>query len=135
MSAPGCPANLRTSMTMRCLIVDDNARFRHELGGLLEEQGIEMSGGAGSEAEAVRQVAELRPDVVLVDIDLGGESGFDVARRLRDGPLDAAPEVILISTHDGREYAELIEASPVLGFIAKTELSAAAIHRILGARD
>jgi DNA-binding NarL/FixJ family response regulator len=118
-------------MPLRCLIVDDNARFREVISGALEEQGIEVAGGAGSGAEAVQQVAELRPDVVLVDIDLGGESGFDLARRLRERPGDAVAAVILISTHDESEYADLIDASPALGFIPKTGLTAAAIQRMI----
>ena len=101
------------AMAVRCLIVDDNASFRDEMHGLLEEQGIEVVAGAASRDEALAQIAELRPDVVLIDIDLRGESGFDLARRLRDGGI--GPHVILISTHDEREYADLIEASPAVG--------------------
>jgi DNA-binding NarL/FixJ family response regulator len=119
------------SMPLRCLIVDDNASFRDEMRGLLQEQGMDVVGGAASGDEALRQIAELRPDVVLIDIDLRGESGFEVARRLRDGLSGTGPHVILISTHDEREYADLIEASPAVGFIAKTALSAGTIRRIL----
>ena len=68
-------------MPLRCLIVDDNASFREEMRGLLAEQGLDVVGGAGSAAEAHRQIAELRPDVALIDIDLGGESGFELARQ------------------------------------------------------
>jgi DNA-binding NarL/FixJ family response regulator len=118
-------------MPLRCLIVDDNPSFRDEMRGLLQEQGIEVIGGAGSGDEAFRQVAELRPDVVLIDIDLQGESGFDLARRLRDGVIGIGPQVILTSTHDEREYADLIEASPAVGFLAKTDLSAHTIRRML----
>ena len=130
-----CSCNLRLAMSFRCVIVDDNARFREELRGLLEEEGIEVVGGAASGAEAVQQVAELKPDVTLVDIDLGGESGFDLARRLGAGMGGGAPKVILISTHDEREYADLIEASPASGFLAKTELTASAIRRMIGLGD
>jgi DNA-binding NarL/FixJ family response regulator len=121
-------------MRLRCLIVDDNASFRGEMCGLLLEEGLDVVGGAGSVAEARGQIAELRPDVALIDIDLGGESGFELARQLRDeqgqGP---APHVILISTHDDTEYADLIKASSAIGFLAKTELSAATIRRMLAA--
>jgi DNA-binding NarL/FixJ family response regulator len=119
---------------MRCLIVDDNASFRDEMRGLLLEQGIDVVGGAASGDEAFQQIAELRPDVVLIDIDLQGESGFDLARRLRDGLSGISPRVILTSTHDEREYADLIEASPAVGFLAKTDLSAGTIRRILAPR-
>ena len=116
---------------MRCLIVDDDAGFRAEVCGLLEEEGVEVVGSAASGAEAVRKVASLRPDVALVDINLRGESGFDLARQMRDGAGGAAPNVILISTHDESEYADLIEASPAAGFLAKNDLSAVTIRRIL----
>jgi DNA-binding NarL/FixJ family response regulator len=122
-------------MPLRCLIVDDNASFRNEMRGLLEEQGIKVVGGAASHDEALLQIAELQPDVVLIDIDLRGESGFDLARRMRDGLSGIGSHVILISTHDEREYADLIEASPAVGFLAKTDLSAATIHLMLAAPE
>ena len=87
-----------------------------------------MVGVAATSVEALRLEEELRPDVVLVDIRLGGESGFDLARRL-------SSPVILISTHAQREYAEEIAASPARGFISKTELSASAVLQLLGATD
>jgi DNA-binding NarL/FixJ family response regulator len=118
-------------MPIRCLIVDDNSSFRQEMSGLLEEQGIEVAGGAASGAEALQQIAELRPEVALIDIDLGGESGLALARRVNESPGRAVPDVILISTHDERAFAHLIERSPALGFLSKTELSAAAIRRML----
>ena len=121
---------------MRCLIVDDNASFRKEMRALLEEQGIDVVGDAASGAEALAQIAELRPDVVIIDIDLGEESGLAFTRQLRqDTGHDPVPKVILISTHDESEYADLIEASSAVGFLAKTELSAATIRGILAAAD
>lgn len=82
--------------------------------------------------DAVRQAAAVGPDVTLVDIDLGGESGFDVVRRLTQ-ETDLAPStVILVSTHAEEDYAELIAASPVAGFLPKTRLSASAIRDLLG---
>jgi DNA-binding NarL/FixJ family response regulator len=80
-------------------------------------------------ADGVRRVDELRPEVVLVDVDLGGESGFDLARRSANTPT---PRVILISTHAKDDFDELIEESPAAGFISKSELSAAAIEAVLG---
>jgi DNA-binding NarL/FixJ family response regulator len=123
-------------MPLRCLIVDDNVSFREEMHDLLAEQGLDVVGDAGSAAEAHRQIAALRPDVALIDIDLGGESGFALARRLHENPGHvAAPHVILISTHDEAEYADLIEASSALGVLAKIDLSAAAIRRLLAAHQ
>jgi DNA-binding NarL/FixJ family response regulator len=123
-------------MRLRCLIVDDNASFREEMHGLLAEQGLDVVGGAGSAADAHRQIAELRPDVALIDIDLGGESGLELARQLREQPgQGAVPHLILISTHDEAEYADLIEASSAIGFLAKIDLSAATIRQMLAAID
>ncbi len=120
------------ALSVRCLIVDDNASFREEMGALLSEQGLDVVGGVGTAADARRQITELRPDVALIDIDLGGESGFELVRELRDepgGPAD--PHLILVSTHDETEFADLIAASSAIGFLAKTDLSAATIYRML----
>jgi DNA-binding NarL/FixJ family response regulator len=122
-------------MSLRCLIVDDNAGFRVAARSLLEGQGISVVGTASSTIDAVQKVRELRPDVALVDIDLGVDSGFDAARRLADASSQSAPAVILISTHDRDEFADLIETSPAVGFLAKTDLSAATIQQLLAASD
>jgi len=119
-------------MAIRCLIVDDNRRFAQTARELLQEDGIDVLAVAGGGEEAVRLARELRPDLALVDIDLDGESGLDVARRLRaDEPGALADAVILISTHAQEEFAELIAASPAVGFIAKAELGADAIDALL----
>jgi DNA-binding NarL/FixJ family response regulator len=120
-------------MPLRCFIVDDRPSFSEAARELLTDQGIAVVGTATSAREAIQRVQELRPDVALVDIDLGEESGFDLARRLAaDG---SAVRVILISTHDEREFAKLIESSPTVGFLAKTELSAENIDRLLQCVD
>jgi len=122
-------------MSLRCLIVDDNPEFGRAVRSLLEGQGIAVVGIATSGAEADLSVEELRPEVALVDIDLGEESGFDVARRLVAGAGPTSPKVILISTHDEDEFADLIEASPAVGFVAKTDLSAPTIRRLVDAAE
>jgi DNA-binding NarL/FixJ family response regulator len=123
-------------MPLRCLIVDDNASFREEMRGLLAEEGLDVVGGAGSAADAHRQIAELRPDVALIDIDLGDESGLELARQLRkQSGQGAVPHLILISTHDEAEYVDLIEASSAIGFLAKIDLSAATIRQMIAAFD
>ena len=118
-------------MSLRCLIVDDSPRFGEEARGLLGHEGISVVGIAASGDEAVRLTQALRPDLALVDISLGEESGFDVARRLVDSSNPEPPAVILISTYDEREFTGRIEASPALGFIPKTALSAESIRRLL----
>ena len=118
-------------MTLRCVIVDDSPSVLHAASELLDGQGVAVVGVAATVQEALRRVEELKPDVVLVDIDLGPESGFDLARRLV-GALDGtASRSILISTHDEADFAALIAASPAVGFLPKSDLSAAAIQRLL----
>lgn len=121
-------------MTLRCLIVDDSPRFLDAARGLLERQGLMVVGVASSSAEALQQATELRPDIALLDIDLGGESGFDLARRLSREAGLARTRVILISTHAEADYTDLIAASPVVGFLPKSALSVDAIRALITSR-
>jgi DNA-binding NarL/FixJ family response regulator len=117
--------------SLRCLIVDDNAAFFAAATRLLESSGITIVGVAVNSAEALRCVAELRPDVTLVDVDLGAESGFDLAEQLRDtGTL-----VIVISACDESVFCEMATASGALGFIPKSHLSSHAIWDLVNAGD
>ena len=117
-------------MPPRCLLVDDNDAFLQTASQLLEREGVTVVGVASSIAGALRQARALRPDLILVDIGLGEESGFDLARLLaRDG---LAAQVILISTGAEADYAELIDDSPAAGFLAKSDLSLHGISRLLG---
>ena len=118
-------------MPLRCLIVDDSPRFLDAARSLLERQGITVVGSASNSAEALQRATELRPDVILIDIDLGGESGFELARQLLREAGKSRSAVILISTHCEQDYAELIAASPALGFLPKAAVSAGAIQKLL----
>ena len=118
---------------LRCLIVDDSPRFSDTARRLLERQGITVVGIASNTADAVRSAAELQPDVILVDVELGAESGFELAERLDEDAFPAA--VILISTHAEQDLADLIAGSPAVGFVSKSELSSEAIRDLLGAGD
>jgi len=122
----GCNADL----VVQCLIVDDNPRFAASASRLLERQGITVAGVVSTGEEAMRRAGELRPDVVLVDIDLDGESGLDLAARL-SRQADLATRIILISSHAEEDYRDLIAASPAVGFLPKDALSARAIHDLL----
>jgi DNA-binding NarL/FixJ family response regulator len=113
---------------MRCLLVDDNRSFLETARGLLNRQGVTIAGIASSTAEALRQASALQPDVAVVDIGLGDESGFDLARHL----AAAGIAVIMISTSAEADYADLIRESPAAGFLPKAELSAGGIRRVLG---
>jgi DNA-binding NarL/FixJ family response regulator len=119
-------------VSIRCLLVDDSDAFLKAASDLLQREGVTVLGVAVSSAEALRQARALRPDVILVDIGLGSESGFDLAQLLAQDVQAGRAEVILISAHAETDYAELIAESPVAGFLVKSELSAQAISRILG---
>lgn len=116
-------------VVLRCLIVDDNAQFLNAARDLLEGQDVTVAGVASTTGEALIRVREVRPDVALVDIDLGKESGFDAARR-----LDAAASVpvILISTYAESDFEDLVADSPAVGFLSKSDLSRRAIDALLG---
>jgi DNA-binding NarL/FixJ family response regulator len=119
-----CDADL----VVRCLIVDDSVGFLSSARRLLERQGMAVAGLASSGVEAFLRVEELQPDVVLLDIDLGGESGLDVAERLHRA---GSPRIVMISTHAEQDYRDLIAASPAVGFVPKGSLSAQAIQELL----
>jgi DNA-binding NarL/FixJ family response regulator len=119
---------------MRCLIVDDNHSFLEAARVLLEREGLTVAGVASTGAEALRQATTLRPDVVLVDISLGDESGFDLARRLAEDDPGYEATVLLISTLAEEDVADLIAEGPAAGFVPKSELSASAIRRIAEGR-
>jgi DNA-binding NarL/FixJ family response regulator len=119
-------------MPIRCLIVDDSSRFARDAQEVLEEGGIHVVGLAANGEEGLRLARDLRPDLALVDIDLGGESGLEVVRDLDAGEGGSlAGAVILISTHAEEQFAELIAASAAVGFISKSELSADANEALL----
>jgi DNA-binding NarL/FixJ family response regulator len=114
---------------VRCVIVDDSASFLNAARTILERGGITVVGVATSTTEAMRGIEELRPDMVLVDVDLGGESGFALAERLHHMP--AQPAVIMTSALAEEDLAELVEASPALGFVPKLALSGRAIGDLM----
>jgi two-component system nitrate/nitrite response regulator NarL len=117
---------------VRCLLVDDDARFLAAAGRLLRREGADVVGVASNGNEAVERTESLRPDVVLVDIGLQGESGFDVAERLAHVAEDPPP-VILISSYAERDFRDLIVSSSALGFVSKSELSVRAIELLVEA--
>jgi DNA-binding NarL/FixJ family response regulator len=115
--------------TLRGLIVDDSDSFLTSASRLLESQGIEIVGTAGSSAEALELAASTQPDLALVDVELGEEDGFALAGDLRS----RFPEtlVVLISTYEREEIQDLVAASAALGFLPKRGLSGDAIRALL----
>ena len=113
----------------RVLIVDDHDGFRRVARALLEPAGYEVVGEAADGESALRLVGELDPELVLLDIVLPDIDGFEVCRRVRD--QDDGPIVILISSRDRDLYRPRLEASPAAGFIAKGDLSPAAVTALV----
>ncbi|MEU4605559.1 response regulator [Kribbella sp. NPDC023972] len=118
-------------MALRCFIVDDSTHFLGAARALLERDGFAVIGVASTIAEALEHVEGAEPDVVLVDVNLGSESGLDLASRIHDETNVDQSKVVLISTHSEEDLAELVENAPAAAFLSKSQLSAGAIRRIL----
>jgi DNA-binding NarL/FixJ family response regulator len=117
-------------MRTTVLIVDDHDDFRRSAGALLEAEGFEVVGDVADGDEALAAVERLRPQVVLLDVQLPGLDGITVAEQLAataDPPL-----VVLISSRDATAYGPRLADAPALGFLAKRELSGATLAALVG---
>jgi DNA-binding NarL/FixJ family response regulator len=112
------------------LIVDDHPGFRRSARALLESLGYVVLGESESGEFALEASARLRPDVVLLDIQLPGLDGFAVAERL--AALARPPSVVLVSTRPASAYRDRLAASPALGFLSKAELAGPRLADLLG---
>lgn len=116
-------------MARTVLIVDDHAGFRSWARSMLDAEGYDVVGEAEDGVSAIAAVRELRPQVVLLDIQLPDIDGFEVAKRvLVDGD---APTVVLISSRDASDYGRRISTSGARGFIGKGGLSGEALDALL----
>ncbi|MCW2653334.1 MAG: chemotaxis protein CheY [Mycobacterium sp.] len=120
---------------VRCLIVDDSPDFLAAAATFLEQDGFTVVGVASTIAETLRSAEILRPNVMLVDVYLGGESGFDLAEQLHRGGCCPRSAVILTSTHNLQDFAEMVATSPAVGFLPKMALSPGAIRELLAAPE
>jgi DNA-binding NarL/FixJ family response regulator len=116
-------------MRVRCLIVDDDEGFVEVARDLLQREQIDVVGVASNSAGAIRLAASRRPDVVLIDVNLGDESGFDLAATIA-GIGAVSPTLILISTYSLDDYLDL-PTPAATAFVHKSQLSGTAIRRIL----
>ena len=116
-------------MAQTVLIVDDHPSFRSSARRVLEDAGYEVVGEASDGASALTVARELRPAVVLLDIQLPDVDGFEIALRLT-GDLEP-PAVVLTSSHDGSDFAGMITPCGARGFIAKAELSGPALAALV----
>jgi DNA-binding NarL/FixJ family response regulator len=112
------------------LIVDDHTRFRASARAMLEADGFDVVGEAADGDAALAAIAVLRPAIVLLDVQLPGRDGFEVAEQLSADPI--SPAVILISSREADVYGDRVGRAPVVGFIAKNALSGAAIAGLVG---
>lgn len=113
----------------RVVIVDDSLAFCTAARSMFHAAGIEVVGTASTSDDALAAATVGKPDVILVDIDLGGESGFEVVEALAGLDLDPRPAVVLVSTHDEDDFADMVEASAALGFVPKFAISVELIAR------
>ena len=118
-------------MPDRVLIVDDHVAFRRLARLMLEEAGHEVVGEAGTGTEALTEARRLKPDLILLDIQLPDVDGLEVAASLSSD--SEPPRVVLVSSRDAADYGPRIDSSGALGFIAKADLSAASLRALLEA--
>ncbi len=119
-------------MATTVLIVDDHPGFRASARMLLEAEGYDVVGEAGDGQSGLHAAAELQPDVVLLDIQLPDIDGFTVASGLNLNTNGTGPAVVLVSSRAREDLEERVQASPVRGFIPKSELSGAALEALIG---
>jgi len=113
----------------RVLIVDDHAGFRGVARQLLQGIGRQVVGEVGTGGEALREARRLKPDLVLLDIQLPDLDGLDVAASLSSDP--EPPAVVLVSSRDASDYGPRLDGCGALGFIAKADLSAESLMALL----
>jgi DNA-binding NarL/FixJ family response regulator len=116
-------------MGQSLLIVDDHAEFRSFIRTQLDLDGFEVAGEAADGESALTEVDRLQPDVVLLDVQLPGIDGFEVARRLAERA--SPPRVVLTSSRLATDYGSRLDAAPIRGFIAKQELSGKALSALV----
>lgn len=116
-------------MRQTVLIVDDHSEFRAAARALLELDGYAVVGEASDAASGLREVRRLRPAVVLLDVGLPDASGLDLAAQITAQP--DSPAVVLVSSRDRADLEPLVERTGARGFIAKAELSAQALERLV----
>ena len=117
-------------MGRRILIVDDHAGFRTSARRILEAHGFEVVGEAEDGSSGVAMASELRPEVVLLDLQLPDIDGFEVAAQLRDAGVAAA--VVLTSSRDWSDVCTRQRAAGAVGFIPKDELSGSRLRDLVG---
>jgi DNA-binding NarL/FixJ family response regulator len=116
-------------MAYTVLIVDDHPSFRASARIVLESEGFDVVGEAEDGASAISQWCRLRPQVVLLDVQLPDTDGFNVCAQLV--AYDGSPKVILTSSRDSSDFGPLVHTSGARGFVPKAELSGERVQELL----
>ncbi len=116
-------------MPRSVLVVDDDSSFRQLAIALLRSWGHDVVGEAGSIAEAVERVTELRPDTVLIDIGLPDGDGFQLTARMRLMPWQ--PRILLISSDSSAATDSEARQAGAVGFTPKTDMPGSQFRRML----
>jgi two-component system, NarL family, nitrate/nitrite response regulator NarL len=122
-------ARVADPTSVMLLIVDDHDGFRSFARVLFAGDGFEVAGDAADGESALEAAQALHPDVVLLDVQLPGIDGFEVARRLAASA--DAPAVVLTSTRQASDFGRRLTEAPVRGFIPKQDLSAESLAAVL----
>jgi DNA-binding NarL/FixJ family response regulator len=116
-------------MALTVLIVDDHPSFRASARVLLEAEGFDVIGEAADGTSGIAEAKRLRPDLVLLDVQLPDIDGFEVAARL--SAAGRPPAIVMVSSRDGEDFGGLVEQSGARGFIPKYALSGPAMDAAL----
>ncbi|HSA50187.1 MAG TPA: response regulator transcription factor [Yinghuangia sp.] len=121
MTATGSPVTV--------VLVDDHENYRRLATRLLSAWGYAVVGEAADGPGGVETVRRLRPDLVLLDVQLPGFDGFTAAGLIRDN--DAGVGIVLISGRDRADYGDRVVRAQADGYVAKEELSPQSLAAVL----
>ena len=114
---------------VRVLLVDDQAPFLRAMSAVVNETvGFEVVGAVATGEESVRAVAELRPELVLMDVNLPGIDGMEATRQIRAG--QSPPVVLLLSTYDEDAGERFVTECGATAYVTKSALGPERLHRI-----
>jgi DNA-binding NarL/FixJ family response regulator len=108
-------------MAVRVLIVDDQEPFRQAARAVVElTDGFDVAGEAETGEDAVDRARELRPDLVLMDVNLPRMDGLEATRRILDESAGRVV-VLMVSTYEAEEYAPRATEAGAAAYIPKSE--------------
>ncbi len=112
------PATMEVKVMIRVLIAEGNATYRQSLLRMLQdEEGIEPLEPAGNGREAIEKCGRLRPDVVLIDLDMPDQGGLLATRAIRE--RWPAVRMILLSFHGGEAFRRWAGEAGAVAFLPK----------------